>query len=98
MIPAKPISAVKTALVLAGGGSLGAVQVGMLRALLESGVEPDMVIGSSVGSINGAYFAGDPTLDGIAKLERLWCGLKTGTSFPGPGAGSSVSFAAVAIS
>ena len=82
MIPAKPTSALKTALVLAGGGSLGAVQVGMLRALLESGVEPDMVVGSSVGSINGAYFAGDPTLDGIAKLERLWCGLKRRDIFP----------------
>jgi NTE family protein len=54
----------------------------MLRALLESGVEPDMVIGSSVGSINGAYFAGDPTLDGIAKLERLWCSLKRRDIFP----------------
>ena len=54
----------------------------MLRALLESGVEPDMVVGSSVGSINGAYFAGDPTLDGIAKLERLWCGLKRRDIFP----------------
>ena len=82
MTPAKPASAMKTALVLAGGGSLGAVQVGMLRALLESGVEPDMVVGSSVGSINGAYFAGDPTLDGIAKLERLWCGLKRRDIFP----------------
>jgi hypothetical protein len=82
MTPAKPAFAPKTALVLAGGGSLGAVQVGMLRALLESGVEPDMVVGSSVGSINGAYFAGDPTLDGIAKLERLWCGLKRRDIFP----------------
>lgn len=54
----------------------------MLRALLESGVEPDMVVGSSVGSINGAYFAGDPTFDGIAKLERLWCGLKRRDIFP----------------
>jgi len=73
---------VKTAFVLAGGGSLGAVQVGMLRALLESGVRPDMVVGSSVGAINGAYFAGDPTSAGIFRLERLWCSLKRSDIFP----------------
>jgi NTE family protein len=73
---------VKTAFVLAGGGSLGAVQVGMLRALLESGVRPDMVVGSSVGAINGAYFAGDPTSAGVSRLERLWCGLKRSDIFP----------------
>ena len=72
----------KTAFILAGGGSLGAVQVGMLRALLESEIEPDMIVGSSVGAINGAYFAGDPTLEGISKLERLWCGLKRTDIFP----------------
>ena len=66
----------KTAFVLAGGGSLGAVQVGMLRALLESGLQADLVIGSSVGAINAAYFAGDPSLDGIVGLERLWRSLK----------------------
>jgi len=72
----------KTAFVFAGGGSLGAVQVGMLRALVESGVKPDMVVGSSVGAINGAYFAGDPSLDGIAMLERIWSGLKRTDVFP----------------
>ena len=66
----------KTAFVLAGGGSLGAAQVGMLRALVESGVNADLVVGSSVGAINAAYFAGDPTLEGIAKLETLWRSLK----------------------
>ena len=47
----------KTAFVLAGGGSVGAVQVGMLRALLENGVDADLVVGSSAGVFNAAYFA-----------------------------------------
>ena len=72
----------KTAFVFAGGGSFGALQVGMLHALVEYGVQPDLVVGASVGAINGAYFAGDPTLAGIARLERLWCGLKRSTIFP----------------
>ena len=72
----------KTAFVFAGGGSFGAVQVGMLHALVEHGVRPDFVVGASVGAINGAYFAGNPTLAGVARLERLWCGLKRSTIFP----------------
>jgi NTE family protein len=50
----------KTALVLAGGGSYGAVQVGILRALCAHGVQLDPVAGSSVGAINGAYSARSP--------------------------------------
>lgn len=46
----------RTALVLAGGGSFGVVQVGMLRALCAHGVRPDLVAGSSVGAINGAFY------------------------------------------
>jgi len=46
--------------VLGGGGSLGAVQVGMLQALTELGVFPDLVVGTSVGSLNGAVVALDP--------------------------------------
>lgn len=57
---------------LSGGGSLGAVQVGMLRALVEAGIKPDLVIGCSVGAINGAGFAADPTLRGVARMERIW--------------------------
>ena len=72
----------KTAFVFAGGGSFGAIQVGMLHALVEHGVQPDFVVGASVGAINGAYFAGNPTLAGIARLEQLWCGLKRSTIFP----------------
>ena len=50
----------KTAFVFAGGGSLGAVQVGMLRELTRHGLRPDFVVGSSVGALNAAYFAGAP--------------------------------------
>ncbi len=51
----------KTAFVFTGGGSLGAVHVGMLRALMAAGERPDFVIGASVGAINAAHFAGAPT-------------------------------------
>jgi NTE family protein len=54
-----------TAFVLAGGGSFGAIQVGMLHELVANGVKPDFVVGSSVGALNGAYFAGDPTAAGV---------------------------------
>ena len=75
-------SRVKTAFVFAGGGSFGAIQVGMLRALAEHGVRPDLVLGTSVGAMNAAYFAGCPTLDGVQALERVWRGLKRHDVFP----------------
>lgn len=71
-----------TAFVLAGGGSFGAVQVGMLRELLAHGVKPDLVVGSSVGALNGAYLAGAPDLEGVARLEALWRGLHRRQVFP----------------
>ena len=61
----------KTAFVFAGGGSLGAIQVGMLRTLLSYGVRPDFVVGSSVGAINASYFAAAPDADGVAALARI---------------------------
>jgi NTE family protein len=60
------------AFVLAGGGSLGAVQVGMLAALTEAGVQPDIVVGASAGAINGLYFAADPTRGGMQRLGAVW--------------------------
>jgi NTE family protein len=65
-----------TAFVFAGGGSLGAIEVGMLRELLNRGVRPDCVIGASAGAINAAYFAGQPDAEGVAKLELLWCRIR----------------------
>src|SRR5260221_6095035 len=64
-----------TAFVLGGGGYLGAYEVGMLRALLASGITPDLVIGTSVGAINGAVLAAGPTMAAVTRLERLWTGL-----------------------
>jgi NTE family protein len=58
-----------TAYVLSGGGSLGAVQVGMLQALAARGVEPDLLIGTSAGALNAAYIAGHGT--GPAALDDL---------------------------
>ncbi|MGH8713374.1 MAG: patatin-like phospholipase family protein [Casimicrobiaceae bacterium] len=72
----------KTAFVLAGGGSFGAIQVGMLRELVAHGVQPDLVVGASVGALNGAYFAADPTAAGVARLESIWRGLKRRDVFP----------------
>jgi len=62
----------RTAFVLGGGGNLGAVQVGMLRALFERGIEPDVVVGCSVGAINGAGIALQPDADGIAAIDATW--------------------------
>jgi NTE family protein len=60
------------AFVLGGGGILGAHEVGMLRALAERSIEPDIVLGTSVGAINGAFFAAQPDSDGVEMLRRLW--------------------------
>lgn len=68
---------------LGGGGVLGAVEVGMLRALVEAGVRPDVVVGTSVGAVNGAAFCADPTADGVARLGRLWTELAGGDVFGG---------------
>jgi NTE family protein len=63
-----------TAFVLGGGGVLGAVEVGMLRALFERGITPDLVLGTSVGALNGAMVARDPTIGVIDRLTELWRG------------------------
>lgn len=60
------------AFVLSGGGNLGALQIGMMRALAEREIRPDVVVGCSVGAINGAALAQDPSLAGIGRIERLW--------------------------
>lgn len=60
------------AFVLGGGGVLGAGEVGMLRALLEAGITPDLVVGTSVGALNGAFVAADPTVETTVRLAELW--------------------------
>lgn len=72
----------QTAFVLAGGGSLGAVQVGMLKALTRQGIVPDFVVGASVGALNGAYFAAQPNDEGVKRLERIWSRLHRADIFP----------------
>ncbi len=63
----------QTAFVLGGGGVLGAHEIGMLRALSEAGIRPDLVVGTSVGAINGAFVAADPA-GAAARLSELWQG------------------------
>ena len=72
----------KTAFVFAGGGSFGAVQVGMLQSLAAHGITADMVVGSSVGALNGAFYAGDPTFEGVRRLAAIWRGLQRQDVFP----------------
>jgi NTE family protein len=69
------------AFVLGGGGLLGAAEVGMLRALDEAGVVPDVVLGTSIGAINGAVYAGFPGEEAVNRLERLWTSEATSTVF-----------------
>lgn len=73
----------REAVVLSGGGSLGAAQVGALRALFEAGVRPDLFVGCSVGALNAAFLAVDPTLERVAELERIWRGLRKPDVFGG---------------
>ncbi|MGY1810602.1 patatin-like phospholipase family protein [Blastococcus sp. SYSU D00669] len=70
--PRVPADRGGTAFVLGGGGVLGAAEVGMLQALLERGVRPDLVVGTSVGAINGALVAADPTPAAVARLREVW--------------------------
>ena len=72
-----------TAFVLSGGGSLGAVQVGMLQALAERGVEPDLLVGTSCGALNAAWVAGHGmSRTSLAELAAVWIGLRRRDIFP----------------
>ena len=62
----------RTAFVLGGGGNLGAVQIGMLQALFEREMNPDLLIGCSVGALNAAAIASTPSMDGVERLRRVW--------------------------
>lgn len=71
------------AFVLSGGASLGAIQVGMLRALYERGIRPDLIVGTSAGALNGAYIASRPQASATAdSLARIWRELRRGQVFP----------------
>jgi predicted acylesterase/phospholipase RssA len=79
------VSPAITAFVLGGGGHRGAYEVGMLKALVEYEVEPGLIVGTSIGAINGALFAASPDKHGVAVLERAWKNLKCRDLFPPDG-------------
>jgi NTE family protein len=71
------------AFVLSGGASLGAIQVGMLRALYERGIAADLIVGTSAGALNGAFIASRPqTVQTADELGEVWRGLRRGQVFP----------------
>src|SRR5215213_9792981 len=70
--PRVPAGQGGTAFVLGGGGVLGAAEVGMLEALFEHGVRPDLIVGTSVGAINGAFVAADPVPATVGRLRTVW--------------------------
>jgi NTE family protein len=70
------------AFVLSGGGSLGAVQVGMLQALADHEIRPDLIIGTSVGALNGVFLAAQTTRPGIDTLGEIWLSLRRRDVFP----------------
>ena len=81
--PTREGGLVTTAFVLSGGGSLGAVQVGMLQALEEHGVKPDLLIGTSAGAMNSAFLAGHGMdADSLDLLAGIWTNLRRQTVFP----------------
>lgn len=77
--PSRPV---ETAFVLGGGGNRGAVQVGMMRALVEREIQPDLLVGTSIGAINGSAFAGMPNLEGVYLAADLWRRIAADDVFP----------------
>jgi NTE family protein len=73
----------KVAFAFSGGGPLGAMQVGALKALFEFDVRPDLVVGTSVGALNATWTAFDPSPEGVENLEKLWLSLTDADLFPG---------------
>jgi NTE family protein len=71
-----------TAIVLSGGGNLGSLQVGMLKALYRSGLRPDLVVGTSVGSINGAWIASQGFDADLDRLADIWIRMRRSDIFP----------------
>ena len=62
----------RVVLVLQGGGALGSYQAGVYQALHEAGVEPDWIIGTSIGAINASLIAGNPVEDRLLRLKEFW--------------------------
>jgi NTE family protein len=68
--------------VLSGAANLGSIQVGMLKALLEAGIVPEVLVGTSIGAVNAAFLAADPTLDQTQALCELWTDVRARDIFP----------------
>lgn len=75
----------RVAFVFSGGGPLGALQVGALKALVERDILPDLVVGTSVGAVNASSLAFEPSALGVKRLEETWQGLVGNDLFPGSG-------------
>lgn len=71
-----------TAFVFSGGGSLGSIEAGMLVALTDAGITPDLVVGASVGAINAAWFANHPDAEGARSLAAIWHDVGRNDVFP----------------
>jgi NTE family protein len=80
--PTTPPTPPREVIVFSGGGSLGAAQVGAVQALFEAGIVPDAVVGCSVGAINAAYVAMDPTPERMVSLEQVWRSMSRREVFP----------------
>src|SRR3954468_5709031 len=81
--PGLPSGQDRTAFVLGGGGVLGAAEVGMLQALFEHDIRPDLIVGTSVGAINGALVAADPSPTAVDRLRGVWEELASQRIFAG---------------
>ena len=75
--------AIRRAFVFSGGANMGCMQVGMLLALFEHNITPDLVVGTSVGALNSAAVATNPTIEGVSDLAHLWRSLTSADIFPG---------------
>ena len=77
MVTRGPAGAPRTAFVLAGGAALGAMQAGMVHALYERGIVPDLLVGTSAGALNAAFLASRPATVATAEaLAVIWRGLR----------------------
>ena len=83
----------KVVFILSGGANRGACQVGMLRALYDFNIRPDLILGASAGALNGVSFASNPTLEGIDHLEEIWRTMKRETILPPPRFGTTWRYA-----
>jgi NTE family protein len=70
------------AFILSGGGTLGSIQVGMLRALFEADIRPEVLVGTSIGSVNAAFLAAGPSPERVEALRALWHGVRPRDVFP----------------